>query len=482
MYGNVSVKMPTLVVPGVALGPFRLGIRLPEALRILDTEAEYERIMGTAGRDAPTVVQGPGDPSGVTHSRRQGFTKNRLLIHEGNSLKYDLVLDCPSYGVQLRFDPLSQRLWVIDCYDISKTALAYRSPGSHGASPAKVFSGESKLPSFAHIFKLFGPTFPSEFDNRLEAYPLEYRGVTFFFSLPEPFRRLYTPQTAKMPLKLPDGSELSAQRVVVHAGPIRAPKLPPELCVNDVHASLAFQLNEDKTRCTNFALRMDLSGRIVRMNDPVQHVLSELGSPSNVYQKTSDQMQIHKNQRVSGSARILGQDCTNKRIPTVTPRHVASDNMSVVSMDVDSTSNVRRGKHPSYFYNYYHLGIDILFDGTRHTVKKIVCHSNFPGHADFGVYQRCHFRLMARNNSAVVASLQSNWDSARPVIEQHIGKTSGPMVCARRNSDMDEVYSFAGQAVAACPYSPSLLYAIPGVIFEVLERSGHIATVTLFSE
>ena len=36
------------------------------------------------------------------------------------------------------------------------------------------------------------------------------RGVTFFFPLPAPFRALYTPETAKMPLQLPDGSETAA--------------------------------------------------------------------------------------------------------------------------------------------------------------------------------------------------------------------------------------------------------------------------------
>jgi hypothetical protein len=32
-----------------------------------------------------------------------------------------------------------------------------------------------------------------------------------------------------------------------------------------------------------------------------------------------------------------------------------------------------------YFYNFPSSGLDVLFDGATHTVKKIVLHANFPG-------------------------------------------------------------------------------------------------------
>ena len=41
-----------------------------------------------------------------------------------------------------------------------------------------------------------------------------------------------------------------------------------------------------------------------------------------------------------------------------------------------------------YFYNYFTLGIDILFDGKTHTVTKLVLHNNYPGHYDFNIYYR----------------------------------------------------------------------------------------------
>lgn len=87
----------------------------------------------------------------------------------------------------------------------------------------------------------------------------------------------------------------------------------------------------------------------------------------------------------------------------------------------------------------------------------------------------------ASTSSAVVASLRSSWAKARPVIERWVGKPSGPMICTGPTG-LDDAYSFAGQAVPPCPFAPSLLYAIPGAVFEVLEGSGCIATLTLFSD
>lgn len=38
-----------------------------------------------------------------------------------------------------------------------------------------------------------------------------------------------------------------------------------------------------------------------------------------------------------------------------------------------------------YFYNYFKLGLDILFDMRTHVVKKFILHTNFPCHNDFNM-------------------------------------------------------------------------------------------------
>lgn len=55
-------------------------------------------------------------------------------------------------------------------------------------------------------------------------------------------------------------------------------------------------------------------------------------------------------------------------------------------------------------------GLDILFDGRSDRAKKFVLHTNPPGHADFGLYLKCSFKL----------SLQPRCSGAAPVEDQSI--------------------------------------------------------------
>uniref|UniRef100_A0A2P2L9S6 Uncharacterized protein n=1 Tax=Rhizophora mucronata TaxID=61149 RepID=A0A2P2L9S6_RHIMU len=52
-----------------------------------------------------------------------------------------------------------------------------------------------------------------------------------------------------------------------------------------------------------------------------------------------------------------------------------------------------------YFYNYFTRGLDILFDGQTHKIKKFVLHTNYPGHADFNSYIKCNFVIQGSNSS-----------------------------------------------------------------------------------
>ncbi|VDP79313.1 unnamed protein product [Schistosoma mattheei] len=93
--------------------------------------------------------------------------------------------------------------------------------------------------------------------------------------------------------------------------------------------------------------------RSLTFGDSVQDVLSALGSPSRVFYKTEDKMKIHLPQ----SHRL------------VQPRK--SD----------------------YFFNYFPLGLDVLFDAQTHEVMKFVLHTNQPGEYTFNTYYRCLFEI-----------------------------------------------------------------------------------------
>ena len=305
-----------------------------------------------------------------------------------------------------------------------------------------------------------------------------------------------------MPLRLPDGSEIVASRVSVHVGTnLRAPSLPSELKIGDVHVTLALQLRRDSSGaqwCRDFALKMQHSKRLVRREDPTQRVLSELGSPTDVH-------------HVAGGGGGGGGGGG-----TLIQRRGSS------------------GGESDYFFNYHHLGFDIMFDGVRHVVKKVVCHNNVPGCVDFGVYRRCHFRLMVQwsggsaggsggsngngdsggsgseagsgrsggteSEGAVVASSRSAWTRVKEQIEKWVGEVEGPMVCggvARRVSGGDGgssgVYEYGGgQSVVvgedgllnatSCGggSGDTLLYGMTGAVFEVV-GGDHSEKVVVFA-
>ena len=83
---------------------------------------------------------------------------------------------------------------------------------------------------------------------------------------------------------------------------------------------------------------------------PGQDVWSELGRPCSISPKVGDAMLIHSH-------------------PAAPPL---------------STDTV---------FSYFRRGVDILFHGHTQVVKKFVLHTNCPGHADFGAYIKCNFRI-----------------------------------------------------------------------------------------
>ena len=457
-----------MISPGHSIGPYVLGTDLNEILNRRHSQA------------LPAHIQ-------------------MRLLHSSHKL----IVDIPDLKLSLRFDPLSQRLWAIDCYDLehfttwhtewqsNKNTTTTATSNNNNNAPSRT-PHPTTPPTFASILRQFGPTFPSSYDIGLDIYPLKYRGVTFGFPLPPQFRSLYTPESNTMPIRLPDGSEIVATKASIHIGTdVRSPSLPSNLKVGDVHVTLALQLHRDPNGgnqqwCSDFALKMEHSKRRVRRNDPAQRVLSELGAPSNVH---------------------------------LPKRKQQSNVRSAFTSASGSGSGFGSGGECDYFFNYFHLGFDIMFDGNTHTVKKIVCHNNVPGCIDFGVYRRCHFRLLVqwrRSNDnkesdtatngggssgggatnggggnisgggggnknamegegAVVASSRTSWIRVKEQINKWVGDVEGPMVCGGTGGSEGLFEYGGGQSVGmgvrngGSRFGETLLYGCCGAVFEIVD-------------
>jgi hypothetical protein len=170
------------VSPGIGVGPFNLGLLLNEAIELLQT--------GT-----------PQKPF-------------KIMYNEGDPLSSTITVCVPDDGLQLRFDPLTQRLVLIDFFDLTKVQLSYASPRKRES----VFAGPKVLATFLLVYDLFGPTYPGHYDFERKAYFLEYNGLSFLFPIPDEYTSRYIKGTDELPLELPDGTTPATTRLFVFSG------------------------------------------------------------------------------------------------------------------------------------------------------------------------------------------------------------------------------------------------------------------------
>ncbi len=158
-----------------------------------------------------------------------------------------------------------------------------------------------------------------------------------------------------------------------------------------------------------------------------QDALCDLGQPQRIFYKEDDRMRIHG----APSAQNGGQ----------TTRDRASDSTST-----DSSSH----EPSAFFYNYFDLGIDLLFskDTSRMPsiaemydaaangqarLEKVVCHTNVPGDALFQRYNRCPWRINPASKGtgkSATFSFKDHFDSTLNAGEDDRGMELDRGTCA----------------------------------------------------
>lgn len=179
--------------------------------------------------------------------------------------------------------------------------------------------------------------------------------------------------------------------------------------------------------------------RIVRFGDTSQDVVTALGSPCKVFYKADDKMKIHS-----------------------------------------PASHLRlRSPSSDYFYNYFTLGIDILFDASTHQVRKFILHSNYPGHYNFNMYCRCEFKIPVcvevskpkkkkktqTEEEEIIITAYSKWDA----IQDYLIKPEQQPVILNRSSSTN----------TSNPFGSTFCFGVQDLIFEVMQNQ-HLASVTLY--
>lgn len=263
----------------------------------------------------------------------------------------------------------------------------------------KAFSGGAFPCTLAATYELFGPTYPGEFNKEDGAYTLRYPGLSIVFSIPLEHRGYYEGD-----LELNDGTTPRAVSLSIW---------PRSALDADAFTPLMMSKMRPSSPSTVFSL---FEGwKDCPFGSSAQDVLAALGSPDEVFPKTLDKLRIHS------------------------PMH-----------GYESTTD-------DYVFNYFEKGLDIVFDGSQHTVIKVVAHTNLPMTPSFHRYAKCNFVIAGLGITA-----DSTWGDIQTAMEDSGGR---PLV--------------HGSTLSNNPFGGSRFFAFDGALFEVL-RNGHIGSVTLF--
>ncbi|XP_022092023.1 UPF0183 protein C16orf70 homolog [Acanthaster planci] len=397
---------------------------------MLDLEVVPGRSLGSENWE---FVLGMPFSQAVNILRRQcRIIKDVQVIYcELVPLAIDLVLNLVQDGIRLIFDSHMQRLRVIEVYNLSKVKLKYC--GKHFSSPYV-------QPTIEQVDSSFGATKPAVYDAQQQLFSINFRGLSFLFPIAEDAK--FEPSVHGLgSIPLPSKNSVLVSRIYIYTGSSLAeskrPPIPVSSFCGNVFCEAVEGINEDGLPVgLKFSLLTDGPGggkspeskhrpvtKMLQFGDSTQDVISALGCPSKVFYKSEDKMRIHS---------------------------------KTFHKDQPRTSD--------YFFNYFTIGVDILFDASTHCAKKFILHSNYPGHYNFNIIWSYRYQLQYCNNIIQREMLWLQWDS----IKKFLVRSSQKPVVLNRASSMNTTN----------PFGSTFCYGVHNVIIEVMPNN-HIASLTI---
>jgi len=262
------------------------------------------------------------------------------------------------------------------------------------------YQHETLQHGFADVYRLMGPTHKGKYKREQREYILEYPGVAYVFQIPKKWQDEST-WPSEIPVEFQDETTPQLKRILVYEGRSLERAMDELLGVSYDENGVPHALEEPLTHEGEYSPQVILGKGIafgtqkrIFFGDTTQDVLSCLGTPDQVYYKKHDKLRIfsknrHQSRSGGGGARTRSSGISSSHQGGINSPQTSSSGPSSTSETTSSTSI-------DYFYNYFGLGIDILFRGDTHQVRKIVLHTNFCGSKDFNVYSRCNFFIPYR--------------------------------------------------------------------------------------
>lgn len=483
------------------------------------------------------------------------------LGYYGDPVKEPVLLTLPANGLRLRFDGAEQRLRLVEVVDFTKNHIFLKPANDKERDlvrPPSTQDGAAQQhdaaagPTFRHIYQRFlGPTYDGEYIPNAESrdgsgdYVLSYPGVAFTFPM-----RASQYEHSKDVVSLISSTAIPTAMAVFSGdswtqaqnqlwtevlpsiktfAPLSKGKdnCPDEVSLVRIHGGGKVQLFR---RWTNSSFWIHLG------DTTPQQLVTELGPPDAIYRKNDQRMYIHKLRAVSNTMaqRPNGNDL--KRFDDLTDTdqssaHTTSDgyDSNDDAIEDDLVANVSG----ECFWNYFHLGFDILvstptnpsqpppsqgansgipevqfksFSADRLVATKVILHANVPGSYPFNRHRRCRWEIPYLSNTNpnaaidsetsfpdIETSLREEWKSIYASEEEARQKQRG-MVLNRGWGDSpgsscellggwEESGSTTtpgvGKKFDGSEDSTTTLYGFPGLVFEVL-KNGYVSAVTVF--
>ncbi|XP_017773620.1 PREDICTED: UPF0183 protein CG7083 [Nicrophorus vespilloides] len=379
---------------------------------------QWELVLGMHFSQAVAIIQSQvGNIKGV-----------QVLYNDANPLEVDLIINLSQDGIRLFFDPVVQRLKIIEICNMKMVKLKYC---------GLAFNSPEVLPSIEQIEHSFGATHPGVYDSEKQLFVLNFRGLSFYFPVESRFQTGSTHNLGS--LHFPPGSSPLVSRMAIYSGASVEMASAPELPLSCFHGQMYLKKAEvirgdSYTKGIKLSLlvgantrRIDSSKmqieREVMLGNSAQDVASNLGAPCKVFYKSEDKMRIH-----SPNAHRRVAACRS-----------------------------------DYFFNYFTLGLDILFDARTHLVKKVVMHTNYPGHYNFNMYQRCEFSVLLETMDVTA---YCRWDD----LCKKLTPSERPVVLNRASSTN-----------TTNPFGSTFCYGYQDIIFEVMPNN-YIASLSIYGD
>lgn len=181
----------------------------------------------------------------------------------------EIVIKIPEFGIRLRFQPLSQCLYIIEIFNVQKKLFSI-----HGT----VFGNGGIVPTFKSLQRALGPAFPGKFISSNGEYLIQFDGIGLVFTIPLQYESLYA-NSNNLPIDLPDGNSSMLSKIFIYHTNMDIFAI--DTYPDDLNTTLNIHIAGDKRVSMQFDQRTTITPTsTLHIGSCPQDVVSLLGSPN----------------------------------------------------------------------------------------------------------------------------------------------------------------------------------------------------------